>query len=96
MKNEDPFEKEQEEIKKRIENLNNSNDIHGILEQFPLPKHLDSNKIISFIDPDKDIDVVRDERYKYLRIKDDEYIFDLKNDISEETNIIEQNGINFS
>ena len=38
--------------------------------------------------PDKDIDVVRDERYKYLRIKNDEYIFDLKNDISEETNII--------
>ena len=39
--------------------------------------------------PDKDIDVVRDERYKYLRIKNDEYIFDLKNDISEETNIID-------
>tara|TARA_B100000674_G_scaffold72850_1_gene50316 strand:+ start:659 stop:2071 length:1413 start_codon:yes stop_codon:yes gene_type:complete len=38
--------------------------------------------------PDKDIDVVRDERYKYIRIKDDEFIFDLKNDISEEINII--------
>ena len=39
--------------------------------------------------PDKDIDVVRDDRYKYLRIKGDEYIFDLKNDISEKTNIID-------
>lgn len=39
--------------------------------------------------PDKDIDVIRDERYKYLRIKNDEYIFDLKNDISEESNIID-------
>ena len=39
--------------------------------------------------PDKDIDVVRDDRYKYLRIQGDEYIFDLKNDISEETNIID-------
>ena len=38
--------------------------------------------------PDKDIDVIRDDRYKYLRIKNDEYIFDLKNDISEESNII--------
>ena len=38
--------------------------------------------------PDKDIDVVRDERYKYIRIKDDEFIFDLKNDVSEEINII--------
>ena len=39
--------------------------------------------------PDKDIDVIRDDRYKYLRIKKDEYIFDLKNDISEESNIID-------
>lgn len=39
--------------------------------------------------PDKDIDVIRDNRYKYLRIKNDEYIFDLKNDISEESNIID-------
>ena len=39
--------------------------------------------------PDKDIDVIRDDRYKYLRIKNDEYIFDLKKDISEESNIID-------
>ncbi len=39
--------------------------------------------------PDKDVDVIRDDRYKYLRIKDDEYIFDLKNDIGEESNIID-------
>ena len=39
--------------------------------------------------PDKDIDVIRDDRYKYLRIKNDEYIFDLKNDISEKSNIID-------
>ena len=39
--------------------------------------------------PDKDIDVIRNDRYKYLRIKNDEYIFDLKNDLSEESNIID-------
>jgi len=38
--------------------------------------------------PDKDIDVIRDHRYKYIRVKDDEYIFDLDNDLSEENNII--------
>jgi arylsulfatase A-like enzyme len=38
--------------------------------------------------PDKDIDVIRDERYKYIRVKEDEFIFDLLNDISEENNII--------
>ena len=37
---------------------------------------------------DKDIDVIRGERYKYLRMGAEEYIFDLKNDISEEVNII--------
>ena len=37
---------------------------------------------------DKDIDVIRGERYKYLRMGEEEYIFDLKNDISEENNII--------
>lgn len=47
------------------------------------------HKYLYWQNPDKDIDVVRDERYKYIRIKEDEYIFDLKNDISEETNIID-------
>ena len=37
---------------------------------------------------DKDIDVIRGERYKYLRIGSEEFIFDLKNDISEENNIL--------
>ena len=44
------------ELLNLIEDLNVSKDVHGILVQFPLPKHLDSNKIISFIDPDKDVD----------------------------------------
>ena len=52
-------------------------------DKFGLP-----HEYLYWQNPDKDIDVVRDERYKYLRIKNDEYIFDLKNDISEETNII--------
>jgi len=52
-------------------------------DKFGLP-----HEYLYWKNPDKDIDVVRDERYKYLRIKNDEYIFDLKNDISEETNII--------
>ena len=47
------------------------------------------HKYLYWQNPDKDIDVVRDERYKYLRIKEEEYIFDLKNDISEEINIID-------
>ncbi|MFY9261735.1 MAG: bifunctional methylenetetrahydrofolate dehydrogenase/methenyltetrahydrofolate cyclohydrolase FolD [Gallionella sp.] len=36
--------------------LNNDPAIHGILVQLPLPKHLDANKVIEAINPDKDVD----------------------------------------
>ncbi len=39
-----------------IENLNNRKDIHGILLQSPIPKHLDINKAFSKIDYRKDVD----------------------------------------
>ena len=39
-----------------IENLNNNPDIHGILCQLPLPKHLNEDLIINSISPAKDVD----------------------------------------
>ena len=36
--------------------LNHDPKIHGILVQLPLPKHIDSAKVIQTIDPDKDVD----------------------------------------
>ena len=39
-----------------IEDLNNDPDIDGILVQLPLPKHIQEEKVISCIDPDKDVD----------------------------------------
>ncbi|MCL2281459.1 MAG: bifunctional 5,10-methylene-tetrahydrofolate dehydrogenase/5,10-methylene-tetrahydrofolate cyclohydrolase [Dehalococcoidia bacterium] len=36
--------------------LNNNPQINGILVQMPLPKHIDESKIISAINPDKDVD----------------------------------------
>ena len=47
--------KESELINKIID-LNNDDDVHGILLQCPLPKHLSEDKIISYINPDKDVD----------------------------------------
>lgn len=47
---------ESNEVIELINNLNNDSDVHGILLQLPLPKHLDQNKIISRIDPLKDVD----------------------------------------
>ena len=45
-----------EELLKLIENLNNRKDIHGILLQSPIPKHLDINKAFNAIDYRKDVD----------------------------------------
>jgi len=39
-----------------ISELNTDKDIHGILVQLPLPKHISTDKIIAAIDPQKDVD----------------------------------------
>ena len=39
-----------------IEQLNNDNNVTGILVQFPLPKEIDERKITEAIDPKKDVD----------------------------------------
>lgn len=39
-----------------INDLNNDNDVDGILIQLPLPNHIDKNNIINAIDPKKDVD----------------------------------------
>jgi len=44
------------ELLKLIEKLNNKKEIDGILVQLPLPKHIDEDKIIEAIKPNKDVD----------------------------------------
>ena len=46
----------QEELNKIIDELNSDNQVHGILVQLPLPKHLDEFTTISRISPLKDVD----------------------------------------
>jgi methylenetetrahydrofolate dehydrogenase (NADP+)/methenyltetrahydrofolate cyclohydrolase len=40
----------------KIAQLNADARIHGILVQLPVPKHIDSNKVLLAISPDKDVD----------------------------------------
>ena len=40
----------------RIDELNEDPHIHGILVQLPLPKHIDSHRVIESIAPEKDVD----------------------------------------
>ena len=46
----------QEELLKLIDELNNRQDISGILCQLPLPKHIDEQAVINAINPKKDVD----------------------------------------
>jgi methylenetetrahydrofolate dehydrogenase (NADP+) / methenyltetrahydrofolate cyclohydrolase len=46
----------QNEVRKTIEELNADKNVHGILLQLPLPKHLNSDPLIQLIKPEKDVD----------------------------------------
>jgi methylenetetrahydrofolate dehydrogenase (NADP+)/methenyltetrahydrofolate cyclohydrolase len=46
----------EERLLNRIKKLNEDDSIHGILVQLPLPKHIDTNKVLEAIDPKKDVD----------------------------------------
>ena len=45
-----------EELLSIIENLNNNNNVNGILVQLPLPKHIDAEQILNAVSPQKDVD----------------------------------------
>ena len=51
-----PAEVSEEELLKKVDELNADPEIHAFLVQLPLPKHIDENKIINRIDPHKDAD----------------------------------------
>ncbi len=46
----------EEELLNHINNLNNDKAIDGFIVQLPLPKHIDDQKVLMAISPDKDVD----------------------------------------
>lgn len=46
----------EEELLKIIDDLNKDTAVHGILVQLPLPKHINEEKVLLAIDPEKDVD----------------------------------------
>lgn len=51
-----PADTGQEELLAQVDSLNDDPEIHGILVQMPLPRHLDADAVIRRIRPDKDVD----------------------------------------
>ena len=51
-----PEETTEEELLKIIRNIDADSNIDGLIVQLPLPKHIDENKVIATIVPEKDVD----------------------------------------
>jgi len=51
-----PADYPEADLLKLIDQMNEDPDIHGILVQLPLPKHIDEEKVLLRIRPDKDVD----------------------------------------
>ncbi len=51
-----PESASEEEVINLISRLNEDKKVHGILIQFPIPKHLSSDKLISSLNPKKDVE----------------------------------------
>ncbi len=44
------------ELLENIEFVNNDDEVHGLIVQLPLPRHINVDKVISAINPEKDVD----------------------------------------
>ena len=51
-----PAETSEEDLLKLVDELNHNDEVHGILVQLPLPKHINEANVLLAIDPDKDVD----------------------------------------
>ena len=69
-----PEETTQEELNALVDKLNADDNIHGILCQLPLPKHLDENGVILRIDPKKDVDAFHPYNVGKIMIGDYDFL----------------------
>ncbi len=51
-----PEDTSEEKLLQTIQDLNNNSNIDGFIVQLPLPKHIDEQKVLMAINPDKDVD----------------------------------------
>ena len=65
----------QEELNRVIMDLNENPEVHGILMQLPLPRHLSEDEALSFISPKKDVDGLHPYNTGLLARKKSEPLF---------------------
>ncbi|MBQ4037842.1 MAG: bifunctional methylenetetrahydrofolate dehydrogenase/methenyltetrahydrofolate cyclohydrolase FolD [Clostridia bacterium] len=64
----------QEELFSLIDALNADPEIHGILVQLPVPRHIDGAEVIRRIDPKKDVDAFSAENVGKIMIGDFDFV----------------------
>ncbi|MBW2336686.1 MAG: bifunctional methylenetetrahydrofolate dehydrogenase/methenyltetrahydrofolate cyclohydrolase FolD [Deltaproteobacteria bacterium] len=70
-----PEDISEEDLLALVDKYNNDDNIHGILVQLPLPKHINDKKVLNAIDPDKDVDGFHPVNVGRLMIGGDEIRF---------------------
>ena len=64
----------QDEFNALIDRLNADTEVHGILVQLPLPKHLDEEQVILRIKPEKDVDAFHPYNVGRITIGDPKFL----------------------
>ena len=69
-----PADTSEENLLALVDKLNKDPKIHGILVQLPLPKHIDTTRVLYAIDPEKDVDGFHPVNVGKLMIGEPNYI----------------------
>lgn len=69
-----PEETTEQELLDLIDKLNNDSNIHGILVQLPVPKHINETNIINAISPSKDVDAFHPENVGKIMTGDYQFL----------------------
>lgn len=69
-----PEETTEEELLAKINELNKNDDIDGFIVQLPLPKHIDEQKVLNAVDPDKDVDGFHPENFGRMALELESFI----------------------
>ncbi len=69
-----PEETTEEELLKLVEELNGRDEIHGILCQLPLPRHINEKTILDAISPLKDVDAFHPQNVGKIMIGDYDFL----------------------
>src|SRR5690606_34957998 len=64
----------EEELLQRVRDLNTNDDIDGYIVQLPLPKHIDEQKVLMAVDPDKDVDGFHPTNFGKMALDMDSFI----------------------